>query len=127
MAKPGSAKQNGTSCPTLQDCLLYKLAIDVHEVYGKLFGRPLYRFYQREVLPLALGFYEKIDSRCLSNVLQYVRRAGAGPTGNSGKDCLALSGILVLLGKSEFVKHYRNETLNYNNLAEGCQRCMYQV
>ncbi len=54
--------------------MLYKLAIDIHETYGKVFGYPLFAFYRTQVLPLAAAFYRKVDFLALSEIIIKLKR-----------------------------------------------------
>lgn len=62
----------------MQNCLIYKLIIDIHESYAKLFGSPLFKFYKNEVIPLALDFYSKIDKECLQLNMEALKGLAKG-------------------------------------------------
>lgn len=107
-----------SSIPPWQSYILYKLAIDVHEFYAKLFGAPLFIFYQNEVLPLALEFYSVIDENCLNDILDVLKRI-IGEINNTG--------ILLLRDKKEFINNYKKAKLSFKNLTEGYSVEMFYI
>ena len=114
--------------PSLQDYLLYKLVLDVHEAYAKLFGYPLYKLYRNKVIPLAVEYYTKIDSSSFKKVIRKFKRYTNCSSCNvnlSIKINIDENTILLLQDKETYLAKYKDEMISFSNLTEGCSPKLY--
>ncbi len=104
---------------SIKNAMFFKLVVDILTCYYTCTGSPLFKEYKEEVIPLATAIYKSLPQ----NTIQWVYEkliVFVTPSTAKLSPCVESKRYLTLFKqKEEYLKYYKAEALDYDNLTAG--------
>jgi hypothetical protein len=104
---------------TLKEVIVVKIVLEIYENYHKAYFGPLYKVYQKELIPVLISFYNHLTNTSLEYVNNHIRKIlNATKEGHMGE-------FLFLGTKKQYLSYYKELSRNFKNLNESNNSELY--
>ena len=102
-----------------KNAIFFKLSIDILACYYMATGSPLFKTYKEEVIPMALLIYKALPQNTLQDVFEHLSPYYTKSKLLDHKRVESKQYLVLYKTKEEYLAHYKNEGLEYDNLTAG--------